>query len=292
MSDRLVSTKPSAHSYFSRTPPEILFVVSALAQYSGAVVAKGLFDEVPPATVAMFRVIGAAVALVVVSRAWRLQWSRAELVAAGLFGAATAIMNLFFYLAIDRLPLGKGVAIEFIGPIAVAAARTRTHRNAMALGLAVIGVLVLSGLEIRSGDPLGLVYILAASAMWAAYIIGGMRVARLDRGLSGLGVGLVMGAMVVAPFGAPHSGPVWGSPRLLSLCLLVGVASSAVGYGIDQSVMRRVSTRRFAVLLALLPVTALAIGWVALDQQPGLLDLVGVGLVLSGVVLQERDSSP
>ena len=97
---------------------------------------------------------------------------------------------------------------------------------------------------------------------------------------------------MVAPFGAPQSGPVWSSPRLLSLCLLVGVASSAVGYGIDQSVMRRVSTRRFAVLLALLPVTALAIGWVALDQRPGLLDLVGVGLVLSGVVLQERDSSP
>ena len=283
---------PGGARRFGAAPPEALFIASALAQYSGAVVAKGLFDEVPPATVAMFRVIGAALALVLVSRAWRQHWDRASLSAAALFGSATAVMNLFFYLAIDRLPLGKGVAIEFIGPVAVAAMRTRTRRNATAVGLAAAGVLVLSGVEIRGGDPLGLVFILLASAMWADYIVVGMHVARLDRGLSGLGVGLVVGALVIAPFGAPGSGTVWTSPRLLALCMVVGVFSSAIGYGIDQSVMRRVSTRRFAVLLALLPVTALAIGWVALDQHPGLLDLLGVGCVLGGVVLQERDASP
>jgi inner membrane transporter RhtA len=206
-----------------------------------------------------------------------------------LFGTATALMNIFFYLGIDRLPLGKGVAIEFIGPITVAALRTRSRRNAMALALAVLGVAVLSGLEISGGDPLGLLFIFLASAMWAAYIVIGSHVARLDRGVSGLGVGLAIGALVVMPIGAPGSGAAFATPSILALCLLVGVFSNAIGYGIDQHVMRRIPIRRFSVLLALLPVTATVIGFIALGQVPTALDLVGMALVLSGVVIQERE---
>ena len=107
--------------------------------------------------------------------------------------------------------------------------------------------------------------------------------------MAGLGVGLAIGAVFLTPFGAPHSGPVWSSPRLLLACLIVGVFSNAIGYGIDQHVLRRIPVRRFAVLLALLPVTAVAMGWIVLDQQPSPLDLLGIALVLVGVVCQERD---
>lgn len=268
--------------------PEALFVLSAIAQYVGAVIAVGLFDEVAPQAVAWLRVIGAAVALVAVSRAWRQRWTRDQLVAAGLFGVATALMNLFFYLGIDRLDLGKAVTIEFIGPITVAAVATRSGRNALALLFALGGVVVLGGGEI-DGNAAGLGFILAASAMWAAYIVIGSRVARLDRGVAGLGVGLAIGALVITPLGAPWSGPVWSSPRLLALCLLVGVFSNAIGYGIDQFTMRRIPVRRFSVLLALLPVTAALIGWVALDQRPSGVELVGIALVLVGVAVQERE---
>ena len=268
--------------------PEALFVLSAIAQYVGAVIAVALFDEVEPQTVAWFRVIGAALALVLVARAWRTRWSRRQLVAAGVFGVATALMNLFFYLGIDRLDLGKAVTIEFIGPITVAAVATRTGRNAIALLFAVAGVLVLGGGEI-DGNAAGLGFILAASAMWAVYIVIGSRVARLDRGVAGLGIGLAIGALAIAPVGAPWSGDVWTSPRLLALCLLVGVFSNAIGYGIDQFTMRRIPVRRFSLLLALLPVTAAFVGWLALDQRPSGIELVGIGLVLVGVAVQERD---
>ncbi|HSM64743.1 MAG TPA: EamA family transporter [Ilumatobacteraceae bacterium] len=265
-----------------------MFVLSAVAQYVGAVIAVGLFDQVEPQTVAWFRVIGAAIALVAVSRAWRERWTRAELTAAALFGIATALMNMFFYLAIDRIDLGKAVTIEFIGPIAVAAVATRSVRNAVALLFAVLGVVVLGGGEI-DGNAIGLVFVLLASAMWAAYIVIGSRVARLDRGVAGLGVGLAIGALAIAPAGAPWSGDVWTSPRLLALCLLVGVFSNAIGYGIDQFTMRRIPIRRFSLLLALLPVTAAAIGWLVLDQRPSGIELVGIALVLVGVVVQERE---
>ena len=274
--------------WLNTAQPEALFVLSAVAQYVGAVIAVGLFDQIEPQTVAWFRVIGAAIALVAVSRAWRERWTRAELGAAALFGITTALMNMFFYLAIERIDLGKAVTIEFIGPIAVAAVATRSVRNAVALLFAIAGVVVLGGGEIE-GNAIGLLFIGLASAMWAAYIVIGSRVARLDRGVAGLGIGLAVGALVIAPAGAPWSGDVWSSPRLLALCVLVGVFSNAIGYGIDQFTMRRIPIRRFSLLLALLPVTAALIGWLVLDQQPSGIETFGIALVLVGVMVQERD---
>jgi len=277
-------------SEFVRTAsPEALFIIAGISQYTGAVVAVNLFEEVRPATVAWFRVMSAALLLMAVSwRQLRAGWTRAELKSAAVFGIATAVMNLLFYLALDRLPLGKSVVIEFIGPIAVAAVFTRTARNSAALAMAAVGVITLSGVEL-GGEPWGIVFILAASAMWAVYIILGRRVAHLERGVAGLGVGLAIGSFAIMPFGVSGSGAVFGDARLLLMCVVVGALSSAIGYGIDQAVMRRIPVRRFALLLALLPVSALVLGWVALGQQPSVADLFGAAFVIAGVLLQERD---
>lgn len=271
-------------------PPEGLFVISAVSQYIGASIAVSVFDRVAPQTVGWLRVVGASVALLLIARPRPRSWGRERLMGAAVFGIATAAMNLFFYLAIARIDLGKSVAIEFIGPIAVAAATTRSWRNAAALATAVIGVGVLGGVELGD-ETLGVLFVLAASACWAAYIVIGSRVARVTSGVDGLGIGLAVGALALAPLGAPWSGPVWTSPLLLAACLATGVFSNAIGYGIDQHVLRRMSVRRFSVLLSLLPVTATAIGWVALDQRPGGLDLIGIALVLIAVASQEREQA-
>ena len=271
-------------------PPEGLFVISAVSQYIGASIAVSVFDRVAPQTVGWLRVVGASVALLLIARPRPRSWGRERLMGAAVFGIATAAMNLFFYLAIARIDLGKSVAIEFIGPIAVAAATTRSWRNAAALATAVIGVGVLGGVELGD-ETLGVLFVLAASACWAAYIVIGSRVARVTSGVDGLGIGLAVGALALAPLGAPSSGPVWTSPLLLAACLATGVFSNAIGYGIDQHVLRRVSVRRFSVLLSLLPVTATAIGWVALDQRPGGLDVIGIALVLIAVASQEREQA-
>lgn len=280
--------------FASTAPPEALFVVSAIGQYCGAVIAVRLFDDLAPASVAWFRVIGAALVLVVLSiptlrRGGR--WTRDEIVSVSLFGISTALMNLFFYLAIQHLDLGKGVAIEFIGPITVAALRTRTSRNAIALLFAVLGVLILSGIEFGN-EPVGLFFIFLASLMWALYIVIGAKVARFDRGVSGLGVGLLIGAIFIAPFGAPTSGPAFGAPWIIATCFLVGILSNAIGYGIDQYTLRRIPVRRFSILLALLPVTATIFGLVFLDQVPSITDLIGISFVLAGVIVQQRDTLP
>ena len=288
------SASRELNRFANTAPPEALFIVSAIGQYCGAVIAVRLFDDLAPASVAWFRVIGAALVLIAVSiptlrRGGR--WTRDEITAVCLFGISTALMNLFFYIAIEHLDLGKGVAIEFIGPITVAALRTRTSRNAIALVFAVLGVVILSGIELGN-EPVGLFFIFLASAMWAAYIVIGAKVARFDRGVSGLGVGLLIGAIFIAPFGAPTSGPAFGAPWILATCFLVGILSNAIGYGIDQYTLRRIPVRRFSILLALLPVTATIFGLVFLDQVPSITDLIGISFVLAGVIVQQRDTLP
>ena len=276
---------------FDAAPPELFFILSAVAQYAGAIIAIRLFNDISPATVAWLRVLSAALILLAFSaRRSHKKWSRRELYWVAAFGASTALMNMFFYLAIDRLPLGKGVTIEFIGPIAVAALRTRSMRNTIALLCAAIGVIVLGGVELGN-EPLGLVFILAASVMWAGYIVMGSRVALADRGVSGLALGLLFGGIVITPFAAGDAGAAFSSGKILIGCILVGLLSNAIGYGIDQSTLRRIPIRRFSVMLALLPVCAAIFGFVFLHQSPSLFDLLGMAFVLTGVAVQERDET-
>ena len=280
-----------ADRIFNAAPPELFFILSAIAQYTGAIIAINLFDEVSPATVAWLRVLSASLILLAFSfRQSRQRWTRRELYWVAAFGASTALMNLFFYLAIDRLPLGKGVTIEFIGPITVAALRTRSVRNTVALLFAAVGVVVLGGVELGN-EPLGLVFILLASVMWAGYIVMGSRVALADRGVSGLALGLLFGGIVITPFAAGDAGAAFSSGKILIGCILVGLLSNAIGYGIDQSTLRRIPIRRFSVMLALLPVCAAIFGFAFLDQSPSVLDLLGMALVLIGVAVQERDET-
>ena len=280
-----------ADRIFNAAPPELFFILSAIAQYTGAIIAVNLFDEVSPATVAWLRVLSASLILLAFSfRRSHARWTRRELYWVAAFGASTALMNLFFYLAIDRLPLGKGVTIEFIGPITVAALRTRSVRNTVALLFAAVGVVVLGGVELGN-EPLGLVFILLASVMWAGYIVMGSRVALADRGVSGLALGLLFGGIVITPFAAGDANAAFSSGKILIGCILVGLLSNAIGYGIDQSTLRRIPIRRFSVMLALLPVCAAIFGFLFLDQSPSLLDLLGMALVLTGVAVQERDET-
>ncbi len=259
--------------------------------YAGAAIAYDLFDEVPPQTVAWLRCCGAALVLATVTRPWRRRaaWTAATLRVAAGFGIATALMNTSFYLAIDRIPLGTAVAIEFAGPVTVAALSMRSRRSLGGLGAATIGVVVLSGVQL-SGDALGVLFALAAAACWAGYIVLGARVSRTATagGVDGLTIGLAVGSLALVPIGVWGSAPAFSSAssaRILLLCLAVGVLSTAVPYGLDQLVLRVVDTSTFALLLALLPVTATATGWIALHQHLEPAELAGVACVVLGLAL-------
>ena len=271
--------------------PEPLFVVGAVSQYLGAAVAVHLFDEIAPAGVALVRVLGAAVMIIVLRRSWRRRWKASDLAWASAFGMALAAMNLSIYLSIDELPLGNAVAIEFTGPILVAAAFTRTMRSGAALLLAAGGVVVLAGVE-AEGTTRGVGFALLAGMFWAGYIVLGHRVARGPAAVDGLGLGMLAGAAAISGFGAPELGPAFDSPWVLVLALVTGLLSNVIPYWIDQLVMRRITQHRFALLQALLPVTAVLVGLAVLIQVPSVQELLGIALVIAAILLSRSVKGP
>lgn len=272
---------PSA-APLDRLPPQALFVLGAISQYVGAALAVLLFAVVPAAGVAWLRVVAAAAVLVAWRRPWRTSWTRARLRLVAAFGLALALMNLCFYLAIDRLPLGTAVAIEFCGPIFVAALGSRTRRDFVALALGVAGVVALADVHL-SGSPGGFVLAAGAGVFWAAYIVLGHRVAADPeiRPQDGLALAMAIGALGLAPALVASAVPALIDPLLLAACLAVGVAASVVPYALEQIAMRRLPRARFALLLALLPATAAVVGAIVLGQVPGAVEAAGIALVVA-----------
>ncbi|WP_208326019.1 EamA family transporter [Amycolatopsis arida] len=255
--------------------------------YLGAALAVGLFDVAAPAGVAWLRTLGAALVLLAWRRPGRAAWRGRPLLLAGAFGVVTAGMNMLFYEAIARLPLGTAVALEFAGPVAVAAVGSRGVRDIAALALVASGVICIADVRL-TGSPLGLALALGAAAAWAGYILLGRRVALGGGGLDSLAVGFAVATVLLSPV-AVTTGPVWSSAHLLLLGVgVLAVSSTVVPYCLDQIVLRRVGRSRFALLLALLPVTATVIGLVTLGQVPTPLEAVGTLAVVAGVALGAR----
>lgn len=275
----------------SRLPPHLLFALGAISQYCGSAFAVLLFSAVPAAGVAWLRVVAAAGALAAWRRPWRSRWSRHSLALVAAFGVVLALMNLCFYLAIDRLPLGTAVAIEFIGPISVAALGSRTRRDVLALVLAAAGVALLADVHV-SGSPAGVAFALAAGAFWAGYVVLGHRVAaqRELRPQDGLAAGMAFGGLALAPALVVPAWPALADPLLLAACIAVGLLSGVVPYALEQVAMTRLPRARFALLLSLLPATAAVVGVVVLGQVPSIAESAGIGLVVVASALGSHDA--
>jgi inner membrane transporter RhtA len=271
----------------TRLPSSLLFVIGGVSMYLGAAAAVWLFGTLSPAAVAWLRQLGAAVVLLAWRRPGRAAWRGRTFGLAALFGMVTAAMNLAFYESIDRLPLGTAVALEFVGPVLIAAFGSRSVRDFGALLLVVSGVVLIA--DVRwAGSTLGVLFALSAAVLWAGYIVSGQKVARAGQGVDGLAVGFAVATLVLSPL-ALGTGPVWTSPRLLVLGVGVGVLATVVPYALDQVVLRRMGQPSFALLLALLPVTATAIGLAVLHQVPTLPETFGILAVVAGLTIRTRE---
>jgi len=272
-----------------RVPAPVLFLGSGFTQYCGAALAIGLFAVIPAASVAWWRLAVSAVVLLAWRRPWRQPWTRRELGAAALFGVVLATMNVVFYVAIEYLPLGTAVAIEFLGPVVVAGVTGRGWRDRLGIALAAGGVVALAGVQLEGGFSrdvvIGLVAILGSAAAWAGYILLGRRIAVQRDGISALAVGMTAGALVYSPLAIGAVAPVITDAGRAAAVVGIAVLSSVIPYAIEQVVLRRVSAARFAILLALLPVTALIVGAVFLAQLPSPLEVAGMVLVCAAIVL-------
>lgn len=280
----------------ARIPPQMFFFVSAIFHYLGPAFAVLLFARIPVLGVAWFRIASAAVIFAAWRRPWRVftgvSWSQRRLLIA--LGIVLGLMNACFYLAIDRLPLGTVGAIEFLGPITIAALGARTPRNIAALLLAASGGWLLTDVRF-GGQPLGFIFAFANCAFFMLYVILGHRIAE-DGGAAGidrLGASMLIALVTITPIGFGGALPAMTQPLLILAGVGVGICSSVIPYVCDQLAMSRLPRATFALLLSLLPASATVIGIVVLGQIPKPIEVAGILLVAVGVALhQEADALP
>lgn len=246
-----------------------------------------------------WRIAIGAVGMTLIWRPWRIRWSLESLAVTFAFGLALAGMNLLFYEAIARIPLGATVSLEFLGPVAVAVVRGRGAPPRIAAGIALIGVMLIGGWGLDLADPTvksGFLFGLGAATAWALYILLGARIATTAPPGPSLAIGTLAASLVILPFlwtqifgyQAPVGAGSISLPILALALIGVGLFSSAIPYSLEAVAFVRLPAATFALLTALLPATSTLVGAIALGQIPSAAELLGLVLISIAVWLAAR----
>ena len=278
-------------------PPHAWFGVSAVFHYLGPSFAVLLFPAVGVLGVAWFRIASAALVFAPITKPWRTfqrSTTRQRLLLLSL-GACLAGMNSAFYLALERLPIALVAAIEFVGTIGIALWGLRTGRNYLAFALATLGVALLIDVlslfaadgPALTSDLLGLLWAVLNGALFVLYIVLGHEISEggASDGVERLGAAMTAAFLFVMPIGLVQALDAFGAPLLVLAGIGVGICSSVIPYVCDQLAMSQLPRSSFALLLALLPATAMIIGAIVLQQVPDAMDVIGVLLVMVGVAV-------
>jgi inner membrane transporter RhtA len=244
----------------------------------GGAAAKTLFDDLGPTGTVLVRTAFAALVLCLLWRPRLGGHSARDLGLAVAFGVVLAGMNLSFYEALDRIPLGIAVTIEFVGPLAVAVGGSRRALDLVWVVLAAGGILLLA----RGGgdlDAAGIGFALLAGAFWAAYILLSQRIGRVFPQASGLALAMAIGAILLVPVGIGGGGSALLQPELLAAGFGVAMLSSAIPYTLELEALRRLPARVLGILLSLEPAMAALAGFVILGEGLRARDAVAIVLV-------------
>lgn len=258
-------------------------VLAMITIQSGASVAKQLFPLIGPEGTTALRLGFSALVLWLVFRPWRsLPNTRRDWTAIVTYGVCLGGMNILFYLAIARIPLGIGVALEFTGPLAVALFSSRRKRDLIWVGFAIAGILLLlpDMRGVDALDPVGVVLALAAGACWAGYILFGKRTNTQASGGITVALGMTVAAAFLVPVGAISQGMALLSWEVLPLGLVVGILSSALPYSLEMVALRNMTSQNFSVFMSMEPAIAALAGFLILAELLTLWQWLAIALVI------------
>ncbi|MDT9682113.1 EamA family transporter [Streptomyces sp. TRM76323] len=264
--------------------PVALVVGGALSLQFGAAVAVLLMPRAGALGVVSLRLALAALVLLVVCRPRMRGHSRSDWGTVVAFGAALAGMNVCFYQAIDRIPLGAAVTLEVLGPLALSVVASRRLVSLVWAGLALAGVALLSGGGFDRLDPVGAGFALGAGAMWAVYIVFSARTGRRFPQADGLALAMAVGAVLSLPLGVAEAGAKLAVPSTLGLGLAVALLSSVLPYTMELMALRRLPAGTFAVLMSLEPAVAALAGFLVLHQALSATDAAAIALVIAASI--------
>ena len=260
-------------------------VLAMAAFQSGASVAKGLFPAIGPQGAASLRLLFGATIVMAIARPWKAWPPRAAWAPILGLGVGMAAAILFFYMALSRLPQGVCIALQFLGPLAVAIGGSRRMRDLAWAVIAAGGVwLLLSGRLGSVIDPIGVVFALCAAVGWGGYIVLGRRVSKLGAGSAAAPLAMTIAAAIMLPVGLAHDGPALFAPANLPLALAVGVLACAIPFPLELFALSRLPARTFAVLMSLEPAFGALSGWTLLGERLTAVQVAGVAAVVTAAV--------
>jgi len=252
---------------------------ATLIQWAAALVTH-VFDLIGPSATSAWRFLLGGVVLLGFTRPKLRTWTRRQWMGALVLGASVAAMNQCFFQAIDRIPLGSAVAIEYLGPFLVSALAKRSKRHFAFVVLAGLGVFAIAhpGRGLNVG---GVLFACGAGLGWAAYVFAAHRVGAQSEGFGGLAVSMAFSALFTLPMSISSAGYVLGHPSVLARLALVATMSIVLGFACELQALRRLKPSTAGVLFAFDPAVAFAIGLVILGQAIHPWDLVGTICVVA-----------
>jgi inner membrane transporter RhtA len=263
-----------------RIPAPVLVLAGVTSVQFGAAIAKSLFDELTPTGVVALRLLFGSIVLGLLFRPRIRHRPPSEMRLAIAFGLTLASMNLCFFQALDRIPLGIAVTLEFVGPLGVALVGSRRPTDLLWVVMAALGIALLAP-SVGSGlDEVGVAFALAAGVLWAVYILLAARVGKAFAGPTGLVLAMAVGACVALPLGAASAGSSLLDPALLAAGLGVAILSSAIPWSLELEALRRLPTHVFGVLMSLEPAVGALVGFVVLGERIGARAILAIALVV------------
>lgn len=241
-------------------------LASMLSVQGGASIAKCLFHMLGPAGAATLRIGLAGILLAIVNRPAIARFSRKEWLYSLFYGLSIGAMNLSFYYGIQRVPLGLGVTVEFIGPLSLAFITSRKITDFLWAVLAGIGIVLIVPWHNNGVDPLGLLFVFVAGVLWAVYIIAGGKITRRMRSSDAVTSGMCIATVFVLPFGVLSGDLLRLNWILLSLGLGVAVFSSALPFTLDLFALKKLPAKTFSILQSLQPAFGALSGLVFLGE--------------------------
>lgn len=270
-----------------RFPAPVLVLSAIVAIQFGAAIAINLFPLLGPQGTVAVRIIFSAILLCLMAGnrvrgyIYIFVGNWAILCA---FGLCIAAMNLFFYLAIARIPLGAAVAFEFIGPLGVAALTSRRVGHFAWVALAALGIVLLSPLGGTEFDTLGVAFALMAGAGWATFIILAGRIATRISGNDGLAIGMTVAALLMLPFAVPVAGDLVVNPMILLAAFGVALLSTTIPFTLEFEALKRMATPTYGVLVSAEPAVAALAGAVLLGERLGIQGVIAVACVVVAAI--------
>jgi inner membrane transporter RhtA len=273
-----------APRFVRATPAPVLEITAILSIHLGAALATRLFGAWGEQGTAFARLAFGAMVLLALTRPRASALAGADWRRLVVFGVILAGLNLFFYEALARLPLGVVATIEFAGPLTVALVGTRRPLDLLWVGLAATGIVLLAPIGGASLDPVGLAFAAAAASCLGLYIVVGGRLGRAVPGLQGLALAMAVAAVLLFPFGAVRAGAALLRPDLLLLGVVVALISTIVPFSLEFEAMRRMRPGAFGVLLSCEPAVAAVVGVVLLGDVLGPRQLAALGAIVAASV--------